>query len=132
MSTTIPTSTPGRTAGVRRWATRVLAGVGALTLAGLTVATVVDVSGFDRTSGGYDAPYVGWTGTPTDWDAADVTDEGFRGRGIVLSTTLDCTTGMIGIEAFGASVDYRVVSERAIVVHQPREACVRHGFSPQF
>lgn len=121
-----------RRSAVGRWTTRVLAAVGAVTLVGLGVGTAVDASGFDRTSGGYEAPYTGWTGTPTDWEAGDVTPVGFRQPGIVVSTTLDCTTGMLGFEAFGASIDYRVVSERAIVVHQPREACLRNGFAPQF
>lgn len=135
MTTTAPSPAPptgrrGSAAG--RFTTRVLATVGAATLVGLAVGVAVDASGFDRTSGGNEAPYTGWTGTPTDWEAGDVTPEGFRQPGIVLSTTLDCTTGMLAFEAFGASVDFRVVSERAIVVHQPREACVRNGFTPEF
>jgi hypothetical protein len=40
---------------------------------------------------------------------------------------------MISFRAkIGPRVDYREVSERALRVHRPREACERHGFSPQF
>jgi hypothetical protein len=123
---------PGAPRAVGRWATRILAVVGLVALTGLTVGAIADVQGFDRTRGGYDPPYEGWTGTPTDWDAADRTTDGFRTPGYVLATTLDCTTGMIAVEAFGASVDFRVVSERAIAVHRPREACERAGFDPEF
>ncbi len=120
------------TTGIRRVTGRTLATVGAVAIVGLAVGVTIDASGFDRTSGGDEAPYTGWTGTPTDWDAADVTDTGFRGPGLVVDTTLDCSTGMLGFEVFGASFDYRVVSERAIVVHRPREACMEAGFTPGF
>jgi hypothetical protein len=39
---------------------------------------------------------------------------------------------MIGFEVFGIKRDYRQVSERALQVDQPREACIRHGFEPGF
>ncbi|WP_156323868.1 hypothetical protein [Bacillus sp. JCM 19034] len=45
---------------------------------------------------------------------------------------LNCTTGMISFELYNQNIDYRVVSERAIVVHKPREACMERGFSPEF
>lgn len=105
---------------------------GLLTVIGLVAGIVSDYRSFDQTRGGYEAPYEGWTGTPIDWDVADVTDAGFRNPGVIVDFTLDCTTGMIGLSAFGADLDYRVVSERALAVHQPREACVAEGFSPEF
>lgn len=117
---------------LRVWLVGLLAVVGAVALLGLTIGALVDLRGFDRTSGGYEPPYQGWTGTPTDWAAQDVTDVGFRHPGYVLSTTFDCDTGMIAVEAFGLSVDFRVVSERGIAVHQPRQACVDAGFQPGF
>lgn len=126
-----PTTTRPRPAVVR-WGTRALAAVGAVTIVGLGVGVAVDVSDIDRTRGGYEAPYAGWTGTPIDWESGSVTAEGFRNPGIVVDTTLDCSTGMLAFETFGVSVDYRVVSERAIVVHRPREACRSQGFTPAF
>lgn len=79
MTTTVPSTTvPRRLSTARRWAARTLAAVGAVSLVGLGVGAAVDISGFDRTSGGYEAPYTGWTGTPTEWEAGDVTPEGFR------------------------------------------------------
>lgn len=117
---------------VARWGRDVLAVVGALALVVTVVATVLDLRGFDRTRGGYDPPYEGWTGTPIDWSAGAVTSTGFLAPGRVVSTELDCTDGMLSFSVLGASVDYRVVSERAIVVHRPREACQEAGFEPEF
>ncbi|MFC5381473.1 hypothetical protein [Aquipuribacter nitratireducens] len=119
-----------RTAG--RWGVRVLAGVGAVLLVLTVVGAAVDAAGFDRTRGGYEPPYEGWTGEPIDWAAGAVTPTGFLDPGRVVDTTLDCTTGMIGFGVWGVSVDFRVVSERAIVVHRPREACEAAGFDPRF
>lgn len=121
-----------RLAAVRRWTTRVLATIGAVGLIGLAVGLVADYRSFDGTRGGYEPPYTGWTGTPIDWDAADVTDEGFRKQGYVMDVAVDCTTGLITFELFGASYDWRPFSGRALAVHQPREACAAAGFSPRF
>lgn len=117
---------------VGRGAVRALAVVGIVSVVGLAVGVVSDYRSFDQTRGGYEAPYEGWTGTPIDWDTADVTTDGFRNPGVVVDFTLDCTNGMIGLSAFGADVDFRVVSERALAVHQPREGCADHGFQPEF
>jgi hypothetical protein len=99
-----------------------------VTLAG----AVADLREFDQTRGGYDPPYEGWTGTPIDWSAGAVTSTGYLNPGRVVSTTMDCTTGMLAFVVLGVSVDYRVVSPRAIAVHRPREACADAGFDPQF
>jgi hypothetical protein len=37
-------------------------------------------------------------------------------------------TGFIGPIA----IDYRVISERAITIHKPQNACIKKGFSPQW
>ena len=121
-----------RLAAAGRWGVRVLAVIGALSLVVTLVAATLDVREFDRTRGGYDPPYEGWTGTPIDWDAGAVSATGFLDPGRVIDTELDCTSGMITAVVLGVSIDFRVVSPRAIAVHRPREACVDAGFSPEF
>ena len=102
-------------------------------LAALLVAGVVaDGLDFDNTTGGYEPPYTGWTGEPIDWDEAYVTQEGFFKNGYVVDLNVDCTTGMIGFEVFNQRFDYREFSERALVVHEPRQACEAAGFAPRF
>jgi hypothetical protein len=39
---------------------------------------------------------------------------------------------MIRFDVWGIKRGYRQVSERALQVHQPPEACIRHGFEPGF
>jgi hypothetical protein len=113
--------------------TRGLAGVGALAIVGLGTGLTIDVSNVDRTRGGYEPPYTGWTGTPIDWTAGGgVTSTGFRTYGLVMDSAVNCTTGMITFHTFGLAVDYRKVSPRAIAVHKPREACTQAGFTPEF
>lgn len=104
-----------------------------LTLA-LVVGLAVDVASIDRTSGGYDPPYTDYTGEPIDWDAETYTTQtGVVSTGHVIDVHTDCTTGMISFEVLGAvTVDYRELSDRAIAVHGPREACIERGFDPQF
>ncbi|MBS3681069.1 hypothetical protein KGF86_12720 [Ornithinibacillus massiliensis] len=93
---------------------------------------ISDLRNFDRTKGGYEAPYEDYTGEPINFDELDQSNEGMIGRGYVMNIGLNCTTGMISFEIFKQKVDYRVVSERAIKVHQPREACIKRGFEPEF
>ncbi len=124
-----PAARPGR---AWRGVVNAAAALGvAITLA-LGIGAGIDIANFDRTSGGYEAPYEGWTGTPTDWSAGAVTQEGFRNPGIVLDTLFDCTTGMISVEAFGWEIEFRVVSERGVAVHKPIESCIDAGFEPDF
>ena len=91
-----------------------------------------DYLSFDQTSGGYAAPYTDYTGTPVDWDAAARTNEGFLGAGLVVDTRLDCSTGLITFTFYGVEVPFRVMSNRALVVHKPVEACEKYGFEPDF
>lgn len=116
----------------RRRVAKAAAGLGVACAVLVGAGVVADVMAFDRTSGGYEPPYEGWTGEPIDWTAAEVTSQGLSRSGFVLRTHLDCTTGMISFGTLGLSIDFRPVSERAIVVHQPREACEAAGFSPEF
>jgi hypothetical protein len=110
----------------------VLATVGALTLVVTVVGAALDLSELDQTRGGYEPPHEGWTGTPIDWSAGAVTPTGYLNPGRVIDMELDCTSGMLSFGVLGVAVDYRVVSERAIVVHRPREACAEAGFVPEF
>ncbi|MED4454098.1 hypothetical protein [Metabacillus fastidiosus] len=50
----------------------------------------------------------------------------------MLDFHLNCTTGMISIQLFRQNLNYRIVSERAIKVHKPREACETRGFTTTF
>jgi hypothetical protein len=122
--------------GLRARATRILgqglAAVGAVLLALLVVGVALDVAAFDRTRGGYEPPYTGYTGTPIDWDSLDLTATGMARRGRVINVLVDCTSGMMHLEIYGVRVPFRTFSERAMVVHQPREACERRGFTPRF
>jgi hypothetical protein len=118
--------------GALTWSTRVLAVVGLVAVLLTVVGIVDDARDFDRTRGGYDPPYTGWTGTPIDWESHDVTDEGFRNPGRVIDTKLNCTTGLIQVDVWGVTFDFRKVSDRAIAVHKPREACEAAGFDAQF
>lgn len=115
-----------------RWAVRGLAVLGLVLTTILSTGLILDLSGFDRTRGGYAPPYEGWTGEPIDWSATDVTGEGMARRGYVTTLLVDCTTGMVEVEVFRRRIPFRTLSERAIVVHRPREACVARGFSPRF
>lgn len=114
-------------------------GLTTLTVATTAVTTLVvggllaDLTSIDETTGGYEAPFEGWTGTPIDWEAQAVTDDGFLKTGYVLTVRLDCTTGVNTGEVLGIALPYeRALSERAIAVHAPREACTAAGFEPGF
>lgn len=109
-----------------------LAVTGGALLAAFAVGLAADIQSFDRTKGGYEAPYEGWTGEPVDWAAVDVTPTGMARRGYVSNTEIDCATGMITVQIFGLDIPFRSFSERALVVHKPREACVARGFDPSF
>ena len=93
---------------------------------------VADFSVFDQTRGGYEPPYEGWTGTPIDWSIVDVSPTGFARRGRVLDVLVDCTSGEITMDLLGLRIPFRGFSERALIVHKPREACVTAGFVPAF
>jgi hypothetical protein len=122
----------GRLARVRSLAVGALAVVGLVLAALLVGGVIADGLSFDRTSGGYEPPYTGYTGEPIDWEAAHVTEEGFFKDGYVLDLYVDCTTGMVSFEVYGRRWDWRELSGRALVVHRPAEACESEGFRPDF
>ena len=111
---------------------RILATVGTAAVVITAVGAGIDISRFDETQGGYEPPYENYTGTPIDWSQGAITRTGYLRPGIILDTILDCTTGMISFGVLGAQIDFRVVSERALAVHKPHEACAAAGFDPQF
>ncbi|WP_194435370.1 hypothetical protein [Vibrio fluminensis] len=91
----------------------------------------------DRTEGGYEPPYSEVTGETINWDEMDLTSTGLvrRGlvrRGYVVNFIVNGTTGMISLELFGITFEARKLSERAIIVHKPREAFIKRGFNPEF
>ena len=111
---------------------RFFALVGLLLSTIIVTGIVLDVRDFDRTKGGYEPPFEGVTGEPIDWDSMDLSATGLVKRGYVINVHLHGTTGMLSFEVFKMKWDFRVVSERAIAVHKPREALIRRGFSPTF
>jgi hypothetical protein len=117
---------------IARGARNVLAALGLLLGAGFVAGLAADLGSFDQTRGGYEPPYEGWTGTPIDWSRVDVTPTGMARRGRVTNSLIDCTTGMITIEVAGLQIPFRGLSDRALAVHKPREACIDKGFSPAF
>lgn len=113
-------------------AIKLLALTGLLFVFILTFGIYLDFKNFDQTRGGYEPPYTGVTGNPVNWDKLDLTPTGFAKRGFIINVLINGTTGMISFEIFKHKFDWRVFSERALIVHKPREAFIRHGFSPQF
>ncbi|OIQ26525.1 hypothetical protein [uncultured Vibrio sp.] len=111
---------------------RIFALIGLLSVAFLSVALYFDVQEMDKTEGGYEAPFEGVTGERIDWDSMDLTSTGLVRRGYVLNFIVNGTTGMISLEILGIPFEARKLSERAIVVHKPREAFIARGFSPEF
>lgn len=101
---------------------------------GLIMVTGIylDIKNFDQTKGGYEPPFAGVTGAPVNWDSLDLTSSGLVKRGYVINVLVNGTTGMISFEIFKKKFDWRAFSERALIVHKPREALVRRGFSPEF
>ncbi len=114
---------------VLKFITRLLAAIGALTLVFIVTGLAVDISEFDETSGGYEYPYTGWTGTTIDYSEMFFTSEGMYKRGRVIELYVNCETGMISWSLFGiVRGDFREFSDRAKVVHQPQVTCRELGF----
>lgn len=91
-------------------------------------AALNDIGGFDRTRGGYEPPYTGYTGTPIQRDEIALEGELVVMRGRVIDSEMSCTTGAWSFNLLGFSIPYRTVSERALVVHQPQAFCRENGF----
>jgi len=111
---------------------KLFAVIGLLFILFFIVGLYLDVTDFDRTKGGYEAPYTGVTGEPVDWGSMDLTSSGLVKRGHIINVIVNGTTGMISFEIFNQNIDWQVFSGRALVVHKPREALIRRGFKPEF
>ncbi|MEY7851456.1 hypothetical protein AB7C87_19910 [Natrarchaeobius sp. A-rgal3] len=100
----------------------------------LVLGLAADYAAFDPTSGGYEPPYDDYSGEPIDWESeAYTTQKGMVKPGYVMDVHLDCTTGMLSFDVVnGLRVDFRPLSDRAIAIHEPREACQDRGFHPDF
>lgn len=127
---------PSQSQRKKRW-TIVLysfAVIGLVFILGIVIGLAVDYATFDSTSGGYEPPYDDYSGEPIDWKSeAYTTQTGMVKPGYVVDLYLDCTTGMLSIEVLnGPTVDFRPVSDRAIAIHDPQEACRDRGFDPEF
>ena len=106
--------------------------IGFLSVLLLSVALYLDIQEMDKTDGGYEPPYEGVTGETINWDSMDLTSTGLVRRGHVLNFMVNGTSGMISLEFLGFAFEARKLSERAIVVHKPREAFLKRGFNPEF
>jgi hypothetical protein len=85
---------------IRNALTRGFAAFGALVAILLVAGFVRDVQSFDRTSGGYEPPYTGYTGEPIDWAHSTSRTTGMAHRGHVVNVLVDCTSGMMSFELF--------------------------------
>lgn len=114
---------------ILKWATRVFALFGMFFVLYFIAGLAVDIPSFDETSGGYEYPYAGWTGTPIDYDEWFATADGLYKRGRIIDQYADCETGMLSFTVLGVlSGEFRVFSDRAKVVHQPQRSCRELGF----
>ena len=109
-----------------------LAVVGAAATILFIVGFWLDFRDFDQTRGGYEPPFDGVEGDPVDWLSLDRTSTGVAKRGRVVNTLVNGTTGLISFEIYGLEIPFRPFSERALVVHRPREAFIALGFDPDF
>ena len=111
---------------------KIFAFIGFLSVLLFVVALYADIREMDKTDGGYEPPYTDVTGEIIDWDSMDLTATGLVRRGHVINFIVNGTTGMISLALFGYEFEARKLSERAIIVHKPREAFIRRGFKPEF
>lgn len=98
----------------------------------LCIGFIMDFRSFDQTQGGYEPPYTDFTGQPIRWQELDTTTVGMVHRGYVVDVLINCRSGMMTFDVFGMEIPWRSFSERALVVHKPRDACEDRGFSPRF
>ncbi len=105
--------------------------LGIILFLGIIAGLVADIRSFDRTKGGYDYPYEGWSGEVLDFSAMYQTEEGLYKSGYVIDLFFNCRTGLITWKMFRLfKGEFRKASERAIVVHRPQDECKVRGFDP--
>lgn len=124
-----PSSRP-KWRGFRKGLLGFFALTGLTTVVLLIVGIVIGIQDADRTNGGYEYPYQGWTGTPIDYPSWYLTETGLFLPGPIVDQDLNCTTGALTLKVFGIiEVPFRPLSDRAKVVHQPQIACQDKGFN---
>ncbi|MCC5860169.1 MAG: hypothetical protein JJT90_18610 [Ectothiorhodospiraceae bacterium] len=106
--------------------------IGFITVVMLLIGFMLDVRAIDSTRGGHEPPYTDYSGEPIRWESLDTTANGMVYRGRVLDVLIDCHNGMMHFDIFGLEVPWRALSERALIVHKPAEACRERGFEPRF
>ncbi len=105
--------------------------VGVFAILAIVLGIVADVRSIDRTTGGYEYPFDGWSGETINFSAMFQTKEGLYKSGYVVDQFFNCNTGLITWEIFGLiKGEFRNFSERAIVVHKPQDECKVRGFDP--
>lgn len=103
--------------------------IGLLFSAWFVIGMAQDINAGDETTGGYEYPYTGWTGTPIAYDRWHVTGTGLYQVGRIVDQSLDCTTGQLRFHVLRlVTIDFREFSDRAKVVHQPQVACRELGY----
>jgi hypothetical protein len=103
--------------------------VGLLFTLWFVVGFAQDLAEGDETVGGYEYPYAGWSGTPIDYASWYRTEAGLFHEGRVVHQRLDCTTGQLQFSVMGIfDINFRALSDRAKVVHQPQFTCRELGF----
>jgi len=109
----------------------IFSAVGIFTILAIVLGLFVDIRSADRTKGGYEYPFEGWSGKTIDFSAMYQTNDGLYQRGYVIDQFFNCNTGMISWEILGVvKGEFRKFSERAIVVHKPQGECKVRGFNP--
>lgn len=104
---------------------------GVFVLLAVVLGLVADIRSADRTSGGYEYPFEGWTGETIDFSTMYQTKQGLYQSGYVVDQFFNCNTGLISWSIFGLiKGKFRTFSERAIVVHKPQDECKARGFDP--
>ena len=105
--------------------------IGTLAILALVLGLFLDVKSADNTQGGYEYPFEGWSGTTIDFSAMYQTKEDLFKKGYVVDQLFNCNIGLITWEVFGViKGEFRLFSERAIVVHKPQHECKARGFNP--
>ena len=108
--------------------TRLFALIGLALVVAIGGAGLNDILSTDRTSGGYEPPYTGYTGTPIQADEVALEGDTIVIRGNVVDSEISCRSGMWVFDVLGVDIPYRTVSPRALAVHRPQAFCRTGGF----
>lgn len=109
--------------------TRLFALIGLALVVAIVGVGVNDILSTDRTRGGYEPPYTGYTGTPIQADEVALEGDTIVIRGAVVDSEISCRSGMWVFDLLGVDIPYRTVSPRALAIHRPQEFCRTGGFN---